>query len=375
MKKKTVHLDNQDKTIIQIVRDAKAIHPKDLEEHELITPNNVKSIYYRLKIKLVPEYIRKIGEGHWHTLYYTPENEAYAIEQAKKEGLKKNRKIIASVDIKDSIEIRMIHTEDIIKIVIKPWIKQLSSKSCCKNLPYGNYFSYLNPERDMYTLEEELPVEKELLFLDFKNHIKSELNNPADELEKFRNNAIRFREKEKSLIGEIDSLLRSHLLRSKEDFIPHWVPCIILDILFKKYEKDFERELIIDSSDFRSQVRFEEGENVVYSINPPMQEIFRINKHCASSERRGEIYKKLEMSFPLIKASEKSEKTIEEETKSHMDKKIMELPRIIDDNNGIRNDIKFLIKIKEELIKTIDNIDISLNQYSYLKNFITALDF
>ncbi len=264
-------------------------------------------------------------------------------------------------------ESRLHHTQDIKKEVINPWIEQLSSFRKNLGFPFVTYFNYLHPNRS-YNFEENLPVEKNLLFLDFKNHIKTPLGDPIEKLESLKKLVNHFLYEEDETLNYIDSIIKIQLgIEIKKGHIPDWVKYLVYKILFDECEKNPNNiPILINPTYFKTQINFIENEYIIYSILPSIHEISLINKKIATIDKRNKIRKELEFIVPLNKFLGKPNKRFEENIHLEMDKKIMELPIIIYSISNVREKIISLIKIKEELIKTSEQIELSLKNYKLL---------
>lgn len=145
----------------------------------------------------------KIMRKEWgrRVILHLPED-----EESMKEFMKEQvaRKHITLVGKDFKYESRKKHTEDLKKEVIEPWLNELPVISVAEGIRITISDSVDAPYGD------SLPVEKETLFCDFKNHIRFSPN-PFDELEKFKKKAKSFEERRYNLERKILTIIDAEM--------------------------------------------------------------------------------------------------------------------------------------------------------------------
>jgi len=218
---------------------------------------------------------------------------------------------------------RINHSEYIKNNIIGAWLQQLPKKS------------------DIIFLwsEDIFPVEKDEMFLDLKNHIKSEYGNPFDELDTFKQILHQFLSKKREIQSLNDNIFESikNDYSDKNKMSWFWnlnaVTDFIIERVIRKRKIDF-RSIVVD--DFSSHVEEKNGAFLYYTMDYPDEMIYA--------------------SFGELKLSKKK-------FKESMDKFVETVFENANNSERIQKEITALCELQEQLFDHIEKMRKSLKKH------------
>jgi len=234
----------------------------------------------------------------------------------------KSQSGLKSDERSDIKEARIRHSDYIKNYIISHWLEQLPTKN------------------DLILLwsEDIFPVEKDEMFPDFRNHIKTEYGNPFDELEKFKQVLHQFLSKKQELLDTIFDIY----LKTKNEYFDEvfgWyqnanvIGDFIIERAISKRDMDF-RSIFVD--DFMSRVEEKNKEYFYYLMNYPKEMVATIG---VGLKLRKKQFKE-KMDTVVKKSLEKSEKS-----------------------ERIQKEITVLCELQEKLVYHIENMRKSLKKH------------
>ncbi len=291
-----------------------------------------KETYYNMRDGLIQDkiiYKKNLGRQVW---LYLPEDEALFRKAAKID--KKD------VEDKEKIRLRIAHTKDIKEKVIRPWLEQMKQKKGSILLTKNNYFY----------------GENELLFSDFKKHLKFEQPDPFYELDRVKKIDKQFEKRKYTLKCSVQSIISQVFEESPALF---------------STEQERIKE-VVDFSDEYDETRVNLSRWII-----ELMDLRRL--HSDDIETFDEIYLDLNSSIKdnkslyeyyvndiycgYIRKSDISK----EEFQTEMDECIKTILKQITESKPIKNEIEQLHKINIVIEKHLKNMRASLEKHLRLE--------
>jgi len=140
-------------------------------------------------------------------------------EEIKKEYLAVSNENIIEKYMEKSQEARKLYWDNIKEKVVEPWMEQLPEIEY--NGIYHPKRKYIRERKPFKGEDAVLPVEKEILFEDFKKHVNPSYGDPFEELNEFKKSAEEFWKLKDDIEKKIDKVFKNKIKEGKihENFV------------------------------------------------------------------------------------------------------------------------------------------------------------